>query len=252
MLKVTYIQHSCFLVELDHTVLLFDYFNARDVMAEVGYEGVLPPFPRGKKIYVFASHCHRDHFSLDVLRWKEYGLDVLYVFSKDIRLGKNYLTRNGIDPAVRENICFVMPGSKYQVGDLQIETLRSNDAGVAFVVEAEGRTVYHAGDLHWWNAGQQRELTGELYGNAYKREMRRLLNRHIDVAFVVLDPRMKDTFYLGLEYFLHHIDADVIFPMHLWGQYEWIKVFKRRPQTMGLADKVVELDRENMVFQIGE
>lgn len=251
MLKVTYIQHSCFLVELDRTVLLFDYFNAQDTMSEVGYEGVLPPFPRGKKIYVFASHCHRDHFSLEVLRWEEYGLDVFYVLSKDIRLGRAYLARNGIDPAVREKIRFVTPVGKYQAGDLKIETLRSNDAGVAFLVEAEGRTIYHAGDLHWWNAGQRQELTGEIYGNAYKREMRRLLNRHIDVAFVVLDPRMKDTFYLGMEYFLEHVDADVIFPMHLWRQYDLIPKFKRRPQTAKLADKVVEIDRENMVFQIG-
>lgn len=97
MLKVTYIQHSCFLVELDHTVLLFDYFNARDVMAEVGYEGVLPPFPRGKKIYVFASHCHRDHFSLDVLRWKEYGLDVLYCVFEGYSAGEKLSDAQGID-----------------------------------------------------------------------------------------------------------------------------------------------------------
>lgn len=252
MLKVTYIQHSCFLVELDHTVLLFDYFNPQDSIGEVGYEGILPPFPRGKKIYVFASHCHRDHFSLDVLRWEQYGLDIFYVLSKDIRLGKNYLERNGIDPRIRSKIRFVTPVSRYEVGELKIETLRSNDAGVAFLVEAEGKTIYHAGDLHWWNAGMQRELTGEIYGNAYKREMRRIGERHIDVAFVVLDPRMKDTYYLGMEYFLTNIDADVVFPMHLWRQYDLIRKFKRRPQLVKLADKVVDLERENMVFYIDE
>ena len=249
MLNVTYIQHSSFFVELDHAALLFDYFNG-DVAEHVSYQGQLPPFPRDKKIYVFASHCHRDHFSLDVLRWADQGWDITYILSKDIRLGKNYLLRNGIDPEVRSRIRFVTPVSSYQVDDLKIETLRSNDAGVAFVVETEGVTVYHAGDLHWWNAGIDRELMGETYGNAYKRELRRIANRHIDVAFVVLDPRMGDTYYLGMEYFLENIDADVVFPMHLWGQYDLIGRFKRRPQTIRLSDKVVEMDRENMVFRI--
>ena len=50
-MKITYIHHSSFCVELQNSILLFDYFK-----------GELPKFDKGKKLYVFASHFHEDHF----------------------------------------------------------------------------------------------------------------------------------------------------------------------------------------------
>ena len=50
-MKITYIHHSSFSVELDNTILLFDYFK-----------GNLPSFDKNKKLYVFSSHSHHDHF----------------------------------------------------------------------------------------------------------------------------------------------------------------------------------------------
>ena len=44
-MKVTYIYHSGFAVELEKSVLLFDYC-----------EGELPQWGREKAVYVFASH----------------------------------------------------------------------------------------------------------------------------------------------------------------------------------------------------
>ena len=52
MLKITYIAHSSFFIETDCTCLLFDY-----------YTGIIPKVPKGKKVYVFASHRHGDHYS---------------------------------------------------------------------------------------------------------------------------------------------------------------------------------------------
>ena len=49
-MKVTFIYHSSYFVELDHCCLLFDY-----------YQGDIPQV--GKPLYVFASHSHPDHFS---------------------------------------------------------------------------------------------------------------------------------------------------------------------------------------------
>ena len=49
-MKVTFILHSCYHVELEGCCLLFDY-----------YEGEVPE--SDKPLYVFASHSHEDHFS---------------------------------------------------------------------------------------------------------------------------------------------------------------------------------------------
>lgn len=249
MLQVTYVQHSCFVVEVSEAILVFDYFS-ESAIAEIGYQGKMPPLNPDKQIYVFASHSHKDHFSLEVLRWAKVYPHITYILSKDIRLGKNYLLRNHIPLDIREHIRFVTPKNVYQVDGLRIETLRSTDAGVAFVVEVEGMTFYHAGDLHWWNGGERDELYAQTIGAAYKKEIRCLSNYHIDVAFVVLDPRMGSGYYLGMEYFLLHVDADVVFPMHLWRDYALITRFKRRPETIALSKKVVELDRENIIFRL--
>ncbi len=53
-MRVTYIGHSGFSVELESHILLFDY-----------YEGTMPEFDPAKKLLVFASHSHPDHFNRD-------------------------------------------------------------------------------------------------------------------------------------------------------------------------------------------
>ena len=46
-MKITFIEHSGFMVEMEHTVLLFDY-----------YHGKIPTFDKNKMLYVFVSHSH--------------------------------------------------------------------------------------------------------------------------------------------------------------------------------------------------
>ncbi|MFQ9345343.1 MAG: MBL fold metallo-hydrolase [Coprococcus sp.] len=55
-MRVTYIGHSGFSVELESHILLFDY-----------YEGTMPEFDPAKKLLVFASHSHPDHFNREIL-----------------------------------------------------------------------------------------------------------------------------------------------------------------------------------------
>ena len=37
------------------------------------------------------------------------------------------------------------------VDNMKIKTLESSDIGVAFLIEIEGKVIYHAGDLNWWH-----------------------------------------------------------------------------------------------------
>ena len=134
---------------------------------------------------------------------------------------------------------------------MTIETLRSTDAGVAFVINVKGLNIYHAGDLNWWNAEGRGELYGEVYGREYKRALKPIANRHFDLGFVVLDSRMgEDGYFLGLEHFIKNIECDHIFPMHMWGDYKWIERFKGRPGIATLRDRIVDIDRENIIFEI--
>ena len=51
-MRITYLGHSGFLAETKEHYLLFDY-----------YTGKLPVFSPEKKLTVFVSHCHQDHYN---------------------------------------------------------------------------------------------------------------------------------------------------------------------------------------------
>ena len=70
-MKVTFIYHSSYFVELDHCCLLFDY-----------YQGDIPQV--GKPLYVFASHSHPDHFSPAIFQLAGEEREVHYLLSDDI------------------------------------------------------------------------------------------------------------------------------------------------------------------------
>ena len=247
MLDVTFVHHSCFVVELDHSILIFDYFPPEAVM-EYTFSGKLPELDESKHWYVFASHSHRDHFSLDILKWK--APQISYILSKDIRLGKNYLKRNQISEEIRSQITFVGAENHYVIDGICVDTLRSTDQGVAFVVTCEGITVYHAGDLHAWNWDQRGGSYCDIMSSSYQKEISHLKNRHIDIAFVVLDPRLEEGFANGMQYFLAHVDADVVFPMHMWQHYDLIERLKHIPEIVPYQNKIVDIDRENIIFHM--
>lgn len=87
---------------------------------------------------------------MDILRLADKYPNIHYVFSKDIRISPHFLSKHGIDLAVRDRVTFVSPDNTYHVDDLDIMTLRSTDAGVAFYVASNGVSLFHAGDLNDW------------------------------------------------------------------------------------------------------
>ena len=55
-----------------------------------------------------------------------------------------------IPEEAKEQTLLMKPEEERSVDDICIRTLRSTDEGVAFLVSAEGKTIYHAGDLNDW------------------------------------------------------------------------------------------------------
>lgn len=250
-MQVIFIHHSCFLVEVDDKVLIFDYFNG-DRVNGYHFTGKIPTYEKDTKIYMFASHSHQDHFDMDILRWAEQYPNIRYVLSKDIRISSNFLTRHGIDPNVRERVLFVRPDHKYELDDLKIRTLRSTDAGVAFYVESNGVSLFHAGDLNDWRwEGIGELMNGQMQRN-YRHQIRLLSRLPINLAFVPMDPRLKEHQFLGIDYFLRNTDAEFVFPMHMWQDYSGIAVYKKQISNSGMADRIMEPERENQVFPFGE
>ena len=179
-MKVTYIYHSSFAVELEKSMLIFDYYG----------KGDLPERPAGKQVYFLNSHSHPDHFSKTIFNLREQFGGAEYVLAREIRL----------KPEEKKDwIHSLKPETDVEIGNLKIRTLKSTDLGVAFMVETEGRRIYHAGDLNWWHwEGEDKAWNNNMAAN-YKREIKELDGCGMDVAFVPLDGRLENAYYWGNE-----------------------------------------------------
>lgn len=187
-MKVTYIYHSGFLIELEHHVLVFDY-----------YQKTIPDFDIKKKVYCFVSHFHADHYNKEIFHLFK---NATFILSKDTRQKES------------EHIHIVKKNETYTIDDLTITTLRSTDAGVAFIVECEGKKIYHAGDLNWWHWEGEPKHDNDNHAYNFKKEMQKLNGMYFDLAMIPLDPRQEDNAWWGMAEWLKHADSKYILPMH--------------------------------------
>ncbi len=232
-MKITYLDHSGFAVDLGDKLLIFDY-----------YRGELPAGTSDRKLYVFSSHAHYDHFQKKIFTWSR-DRDVTYILSKDIR--KNAAAKN----APGEGVYYLAPRQELTLDGLSVRTLRSTDAGVAFLVETEGKTIYHAGDLNWWHWEEESRVYNEMMKRNYRYEIGKIEGQAIDVAFVPLDPRQEEQYYWGMDYFMKHTDTKVVFPMHMWGHYEVWERLMENPEAFSYRDKVMRITKAPQEFEIG-
>lgn len=225
-MKITYLGHSGFLVETGEYYLLFDY-----------YTGKLPVFSPEKSLTVFVSHSHQDHYNKAIFGIDSGHFPITYVLSKDIR------RKQAEELMKKENrLLFVKAHEICELygGQMRIETLRSTDAGVAYIITLTGKDgktcrIYHAGDLNLWKwEGESKAHNNNMEAN-YRREMELLKGQHFDAAFVPLDPRLEQFAFDGMDIFLEKASAAALFPMHFWKQPEIIREYMRaRPQATNL------------------
>lgn len=247
-MNVLFIHHSCFIVELDTKVLVFDYFNG-DRVNNFTFRGTLPAYDADTPMYFFASHKHQDHFDMDIYRQAERYENIHYIISKDAKLSPGFLKKHGIDPAIREKITYVTNNEEYVVDDMKIRTYLSTDAGVAFAVEADGKHIYHAGDLHDWIWEGAGDLVNGKMERGYRYQISRMADTYFDVAFVVLDPRLEQHKFKGFDYFLKNVSAKYVFPMHCWQNYGIIGEYLSRISNPAFTGRIMRIEHENQIFE---
>ncbi|MGI6254072.1 MAG: MBL fold metallo-hydrolase [Acutalibacter sp.] len=229
-MKVTFIYHSSFFVELDSHCLLFDYF-----------QGDIPQVD--KPLYVFASHSHEDHFSPEIFQLAQPGKEVHFLLSDDI-------SPRQVPPQLRDQVTFVSPRSFYEVGELKVATLRSTDMGVAFLIQCEGKRIYHAGDLNCWEWDGAPRVQNDQMVQVYTAEMELLRDKEIDVAFVPLDPRQEQYYAQGMTLLLQVVQPKHVFPMHMWGDYSVVPRFQTNPNYEEYAPLIQNVTRPGQSFTI--
>jgi hypothetical protein len=140
----------------------------------------------------------------------------------------------------------------YKLDDLSITTFRSTDAGVAFYVDVQGVSLFHAGDLNDWVWEGAGDLVNGKMTREYRHQIKRLSKLPLNLAFVPMDPRLGENRFRGIDFLLRNTDAEFVFPMHMWQDYSGIAEYKRRISNLGMADRIMDIERENQVFPFGE
>ena len=156
-MEIRYLFHSGFAVDTGAHLLIFDYYKDTPRGGKLA-DGVIDPAEiSGRDVVVFASHSHGDHYSPVIFGWRGALPRVRYVLSDDIR--------------TREEAFRIGPGETLDLGDLSVRALRSTDAGAAFLVRTDGKTVFHAGDLNWWHWNGESRAYNDDMGRRYREQI---------------------------------------------------------------------------------
>lgn len=218
---VTYLGGSGFLVALGDIGMLFDASeHGQDRRVLPGREE-LAAF---RKLYVFVSHGHDDHFSEAI-----YGLcgeDAVYVVGCDV-------------PQPHRGVRMA-PGEEQGFGPVSVRAFGSTDEGVSFLVTCAGITLFHAGDLNLWHWRDESSITEiEAAEKAFYDCVAPIPTQGIDVAFFPVDPRQGSMYDAGAGYFVMTVKPKILIPMHFQGRSDVAVRFAVTGETAGT--KVVAL-----------
>jgi len=222
---IWHLGHSGWAIKTQNHMMIFDYFlhpeQPAPEQASLAGGYIVPEQLREMNIDVFVSHGHGDHYHDNIFNWKDTIQNINYIM--------------GFRPrGIEDEYVLINPREEKTVNDIKITTLRSTDAGVAFLLEVDGLTIYHAGD----HANGHVELTG-----AYPAEMDWLAEKvqNIDIAFMGItgcslgDP---ESVREGIYYTLDKFNINTLFPMHGGDRFYSYKEFADEANAKDYTTKV--------------
>lgn len=223
MIKITYIFHSCFMLETEQCVLIFDYWKdspAGDVKSMLERTS--------KRVYFMASHFHEDHFNPDILALNVPNGQKTIILSRDI-IRRHRAKETDADVILRR-------GETYSDENIRIKAFGSTDAGVSFMIETAGKKIFHAGDLnnwHWEDESTPQEVK-KMEGD-FKAVLRDIKAEYpaVDLAMFPVDPRLGTDFARGARQWLQTIKTTYLAPMHFPPAREKAMTFGKEAEMCG-------------------
>lgn len=231
-----FLANSGFYLRTDNNIFIFDYYsdNPAGKARSLNTGVITPEALMGAPVYVFVSHRHYDHFNKVIFEWAKTSSDITYILSDDIP-----------ERAVPQNIKYIRipPDAETSLPCGKIRTLKSTDEGVAFIIEADGLKIYHAGDLNWWYWDGEPDDWNNMITENYKAEIDKLKSEHFDLAFIPVDPRLERTYYFGIDYFLRNVNVKKAVPMHFGNDFTVIDRLLKDECSEPYREKIVRFTK---------
>jgi len=208
-----------YLIKTRNHCLIFDYSSGRVTPTQPslanGY--INPSDLASNDVTVFVSHEHRDHFDSTIFGWPGKIPQIQYVFGFE---------PDSLDEGARQGYTdqpyeFVGPGMTKTINGMQVLAVRSNDAGVGFVITVDDLTIYHAGDLAGWRSNEREGFISQI-DSIYAAV------DSVDIALVnVTGCHHQDTVALaeGTAYTLTKLHPKLVIPTHGSGREYYYSQF---------------------------
>lgn len=204
-----FLHHSGFMLELETMILVFDYYLDPLKRLEDRLEKT------DKPVYFFVSHVHGDHFNRAIRKFEKRASG--YFLHRDCHLA-----------LADESLFHEMDvGETVNEGPLSVHMYGSTDAGGSYMVEAEGLTIFHAGDLNWWHWAGEGDSENREARDWFFRELSCIKEKEVDIAMLPVDARQQAAREWGVKAYLSHFSAGLLIPMHAFGQ-RWAPSYEFR------------------------
>ena len=248
-MKVTYLEHSGFIIEDGRRAYVFDYWKdpvgVIDTLVEQGYE-----------LHVFVSHIHHDHYMKSIFKYLPYIHSVWYhedvpalrdacqqaqeivSFNKTdeasnvivnrikegcLNIGQNMTAEDLTEELVQQvfSLHSMKVGDTVESDKLTVTMFGSTDAGGSFLVDTGTHRIFHAGDLNWWHwSGDTPENIAEAK-QLKEKEFAPLTGLSVDVMMFPVDARLEVAREWGALEVLGMMNTKLFIPMHANGSI-WV------------------------------
>lgn len=215
---IYYIYHSSFAIELEKYIFIFDFYKfPKNKKEEENFFFNKFIKRNDKKIFIFSTHSHADHFNKEILSWLKLNENIKYILSDDIKTYKY------------KNIYFTHEGESLDVDGIKVHTFGSTDLGSSFYINADGENIFHSGDLHFWHWEDDTVQEEKDMKEAYLKQIYEIQKlNNIDIAFVPVDPRLGVNTFEGVEIFNEILKPKLIIPMHFSDNYSVMENLKEK------------------------
>ncbi len=197
---VWYLFHCGWAVKTSSTLMIFDYLVEMQKPEQPSlFNGFVNPNEiKDQNVYVFISHGHGDHFDENILEWKKVIPNITYIFGWQAQ-------------EAQAHHAFSEDRISKSIGPLKVKNIFHNFDNIpesAFLIEADGLTIYFSGD-HGNSPGALNPV--------YKDNIDYMSQQSNKFDLVFLSIFGSPT-YDGELYALDKFKSRVMLPMHYWGR----------------------------------
>jgi len=242
-LKICYTGHSGWVLLFEDKVLIIDYWSQGEKIKEESLSNgfINTNEFKNKKVYVFATHDHGDHYDTTILAWQKDIKNIQYIYGFKPEDSWIHKDKGYHGPS----FTYIEDNKSRTIDDIKITTIKSDDTGQGFLIELNGMKVFHPGDHALFN-----EETKAIY----KKEIDFIAEKtkSVDIAFLPVtgcpSRWQKEKIVEGFFYVVDKLNPQKVFPMHAFGREHLLREFAEIGKKKNYSNQIICVENKGDHF----